>query len=70
MYSPLMKRVKTYYDVEFHKNEITHNIDISNEFQYIEFDEYKESETVNINISKLINQNTFTEPSIKSFTKV
>ena len=32
VYSLLTKRVKTYHDVEFCKNETTHNIDISNEF--------------------------------------
>ena len=67
MYNLLTKRVKTYCDVEFHKYEITHsNTDISNEFQYTKFDKYKESETVEIDISKLTDQNTSIEFSIKS----
>ena len=70
VYSLLTKRIKTYCDMKFYKYETTHNTDISNEFQYTEFDEYKESETVEIDISELTNQNTFTEFSIKSFTEV
>ena len=70
MYNSLIKRVKIYCDVEFHKYETTHNADISNEFQYAEFDEYKKSKTVKINISESINQNTSIEFSIESFTEV
>ena len=66
MYSSLTKRVKIYHDVEFHEYEITYNADISNEFQYTEFDEYEESETVEIDISKSTDQNTFIKPSIES----
>ena len=70
VYSPLMKRVKTYCDVEFCKYETTHsNTDTSNEFQYTEFDEYEESETVEIDIPELTNQNTSTEPSIEPSTE-
>ena len=69
MYSLLTKKIKTYHDVEFHKYETTHNTDISNEFQYAEFDEYKKSETVEIDIPKSINQNISTEPSIEPFTE-
>ena len=75
MYSLLTKRVKTYHDVKFHKYEITHsNTDTSNEFQYTEFDEYKKSETVEIDIPESTNQNTFTEntftePSIEPSIK-
>ena len=65
VYSLLIKRVKIYCDVEFHEYETTHNTDTSNEFQYAEFDKYKESETVEIDIPKLINQNMSTEFSIK-----
>ena len=65
VYSPLTKKIKIYHDVEFHKNKTTHNIDISNKFQYTEFDEYKKSETVEIDISKSINQNMSTESSIE-----
>ena len=71
VYSSLTKRVKIYCDVEFHKYKIIYNnTDISNEFQYAEFDEYEESETVEINILKSINQNTFTEFNIEPFTEV
>ena len=69
VYNPLTKRVKTYHDVKFCENETTHNVDISNKFQYTEFDEYKESETVEIDIPESINQNTSTEPSIEPSTK-
>ena len=55
--------------MEFYEYETTHNTDISNKFQYAEFDEYEESETVEIDISELTNQNTFTEFSIESFTE-
>ena len=65
-----MKRVKTYCDVEFHKYETIHsNTDTSNEFQYTEFNEYKESETVEIDIPESINQNMSTESSIEPFTE-
>ena len=57
--------------MEFHEYEITHsNTNISNKFQYAEFDEYKKSETVEMNIPESINQNMFTEPSIEPFTEV
>ena len=55
MYNPLTKRIKTYCNVEFHKYKTAHNTDISNEFQYAEFNEYKESETVKIDISESTN---------------
>ena len=65
-----MKRVKTYCNVEFHEYETTHsNTDTSNEFQYTEFNKYKESETVKIDIPELTNQNTSTESSIKPSTE-
>ena len=70
VYNPLIKRVKIYCDVEFHKYETTHNINTSNKFQYTEFDKYKESETVEIDIPESINQNVFTESSIEPFIKV
>ena len=71
MYNPLMKRVKTYCDVEFCEYKTTHNnADISSEFQYAEFDECEESETVEIDISESTNQNTSTESSIESSTEV
>ena len=66
MYSPLTKRIKTYHDVEFHEYETTHNTDASNKFQYTEFDEYKKSETVEIDIPESTDQNTSTESSIES----
>ena len=70
MYNSLIKRIKIYYDVKFCEYETTHsNTDISNKFQYAEFNKYKESETVEIDILKSINQNTFIEFNIKSFTK-
>ena len=69
MYNLLIKRVKTYCDVKFHKYETTHNADTSNEFQYTKFDEYEESETVEIDIPESTNQNTFKEPSIEPFIK-
>ena len=52
--------------MEFHEYETAHNTDTSNEFQYTEFDEYEESETVEIDIPESTDQNTFTEPSIES----
>ena len=70
VYSSLMKRVKTYCNVKFRKYETAHNTDISNKFQYAEFDKYEESETVEIDIPESINQNTSTEPSIESSIKV
>ena len=70
MYSSLMKKIKIYCNVEFHKYETAYNTDISNKFQYTEFDEYKELKTVKIDISELINQNTSTEFNIKFFIKV
>ena len=70
VYNLLIKRVKIYHNVKFHKYETTNNADISNKFQYTEFDKYKESETIKIDISKLTNQNTSTEPSIEPFTEV
>ena len=69
VYNPLMKRVKTYHNVKFHKYETAHNADTSNEFQYAEFDEYKKSETVEIDIPESINQNTSTESNIKPSIK-
>ena len=66
MYNPLTKRVKIYCDVEFHEYETTHNTDISNEFQYTEFNEYKELKTVEIDIPELINQNISTKSNIES----
>ena len=70
VYSLLTKRVKTYCNVKFCEYETTHsNTDTSNEFQYTEFDEYEESETVKIDIPKSINQNTFTESNIKPSTE-
>ena len=59
MYSSLMKRVKIYCDVEFCEYETTHNTDTSSKFQYTEFDKYKKSETVEIDIPE----------SIKTFIK-
>ena len=56
--------------MEFHKYETTYNTDISNKFQYTEFNKYKELKTVEIDISKSINQNAFTELSIEPFTKM
>ena len=56
--------------MEFHKYEITYNTDASNKFQYAEFDKYKESETVEINISESTDQNISTELSIKSSAKM
>ena len=64
-----MKKIKIYCDVKFHKYKTTHNINISNEFQYAEFNKYEKSETVKIDISELTNQNMFIEPNIKSFIK-
>ena len=55
--------------MKFCKYETTHNTDTNNEFQYTEFDKYKKSETVKIDIPELINQNTSTEPNIKSSTE-
>ena len=56
--------------MEFYEYETTHNnIDISNEFQYAEFDKYEESETVEIDISELINQNMSAESNIEFSTK-
>ena len=55
--------------MEFHEYETIYNTDINNKFQYTEFDEYKESETVEIDIPKSINQNMFTESSIEPFTE-
>ena len=69
MYNLLTKRVKIYCNVKFCEYETTHNADISNEFQYAEFNEYEESKTVEIDIPESINQNVFTEPSIESFTE-
>ena len=69
MYNSLTKRVKIYYNVKFHKYKITYNTDISNKFQYAEFNKYKESEIIEIDIPKLINQNTFIESNIESFIK-
>ena len=66
VYNLLTKKVKTYHDVEFHEYETTHNnTDTSNKFQYTEFDEYKESETVEIDIPESTDQNMSTEPSIE-----
>ena len=57
--------------MKFHKYKTIHsNADISNEFQYTEFNEYEESETVEIDIPESINQNTSTEPNIEPFTEV
>ena len=70
MYNLLTKRVKTYCDVKFCKYETAHNTDISNKFQYTKFNEYEESETVEIDISKSINQKVFTKFNIESFVKV
>ena len=56
--------------MEFCEYETTYNTDISNKFQYTEFNKYKESETVEINISELINQNTSTEFNIKFSVKM
>ena len=70
MYNLLTKRIKTYHDVKFHEYETTHsNTDISNKFQYTEFDKYKKSETVKIDIPESTNQNVSTEPNIKPFIK-
>ena len=69
MYSSLMKKIKIYCNVKFHKYETAHNTDTSNKFQYAEFNEYKELETVKIDISKSTNQNTFTKFNIESFTE-
>ena len=50
-----MKKVKTYYNVKFHKYEI-YNITnkISDEFQYEEFDEFNEID-ININLFTSLN---------------
>ena len=56
--------------MKFHKYEITHsNTDTSNEFQYTEFNKYKELKTVEIDISESTNQNAFTKSSIEPFTE-
>ena len=70
MYNPLTKKVKIYCDVKFHKYEITHNTDISSKFQYAEFNKYKKSKTVKIDIPESTNQNMFTEFSIKPSTEM
>ena len=70
MYSSLTKKIKTYCNVEFHKHKTAHNTDISNKFQYTKFNKYKESETVEIDISKSTDQNTFTKFNIEFFIKV
>ena len=41
--------------MKFCEYETTYNADISNKFQYAKFDEYEESETVEINILELTN---------------
>ena len=56
--------------MKFYEYEIIYNADISNEFQYAEFDEYEKSETVEIDIPELINQNMFTESSIEPSIEV
>ena len=57
--------------MEFHKYETTHsNTDTNNKFQYTKFNEYKKSETVEINIPKSINQNMSTELNIELSIKV
>ena len=66
MYSLLTKRIKTYHNVKFCEYEITHNADASNEFQYAEFNEYEESEIVEIDIPESTDQNMFTEFNIES----
>ena len=70
MYNSLIKRIKTYHNVKFHEYETTHNADISNKFQYTKFNEYEESEIVEIDISELTDQNTSTEFSIEPSAKV
>ena len=69
VYNLLIKKVKTYHDVKFYKYETTHNINISNKFQYAEFNKYKKLKTVKIDISESINQNIFTEFNIKPSTE-
>ena len=66
----MTKKVKIYYNVEFYEYETAHNTDISNKFQYTEFNKYKELKIVEINISELTNQNTFTKSSIEFSIKV
>ena len=56
--------------MKFCEYETTHNTDISNKFQYTEFNEYKESETIKIDILKSTNQNTFTKSSIEPSAKM
>ena len=55
--------------MKFHEYKTTYNADISNKFQYIEFDKYKKSEIVKIDISESTDQNTSTESSIESSAK-
>ena len=61
VYNSLTKRIKTYCNVEFHEYKTTHNTDINNKFQYTEFNKYKKSKTVKINISESTDQHTSTE---------
>ena len=64
-----MKRIKIYYNVKFCKYETFNIINkISEEFQYEEFDKFKKTEIMKINLSETLTTSSHKSIKIKNLT--